>query len=89
MIMENVMRPYLAYPGATLTTFRTKYPSFFEKWLYSFQIGVIFHELGTYIAEKGEDASCREDIINKIKYVRELTDNKENITQTIKIDELT
>jgi hypothetical protein len=85
MIMENVMRPYLAHPGASLTTFRSKYPGFFEKWLYSFQIGSIFHELGTYIAEKGEDASLREDITNKIKYVRELIDNKENITQTIRI----
>lgn len=43
MIMENVMRPYLGHPGATATTFRSKYPGFFEKWLYSFQIGAIFH----------------------------------------------
>jgi hypothetical protein len=53
LIMENIMRPYLSHPNSTLTTFKTKYPGFFEKWIYSFQIGVIFNELGTYISEKG------------------------------------
>lgn len=89
MIMENIMRPYLSHPNSTLTPFRGKYPGFFEKWIYSFQIGAILGELGGYIAEKGEDETCRVDIINKIKLVKELLDNRDNISKTITIEELT
>lgn len=53
MIMENIMRPYISHPNSSLTSFRNKYPGFFEKWVYSFQIGAIFAELGSYIGEKG------------------------------------
>lgn len=85
MIMETIMKPYLQQPNATLTTFRNKYPGFFQKWIYSFQIANIFQELAAYISERGEDDNYREDIINKIKLVRDLIDNKENIKTTMKI----
>ena len=70
------MRPYISHANSSLTSFRNKYPGFFQKWVYSFQIGAIFAELGSYIGEKGEDEEYREDIINKIKYVSGLIDNK-------------
>jgi hypothetical protein len=88
MIMEKIMKPYINFPNSSLQRFKSKYPRFFEKWIYSFQIGAIFIELGSYIAERGEDESCREDIINKIKMVRELIDNKANIVTVTKAEDL-
>ena len=42
MIMEHVIKPWISHPNSSSTEVKNKYPGFFEKWIYSFQIGSIF-----------------------------------------------
>ena len=77
--MQKIMRPYLRQPNSSKSKFKTKYPCFFEKWIYSFQISELFNELSSYIAEKGNDSAFAEDIVDKIKLLTLFLDNKDNI----------
>lgn len=42
LIMEKIMRPYLRRPNSSNTKFKTKYPCFFQKWIYTYQLPEIF-----------------------------------------------
>lgn len=47
--MEKILVPYIKFPNSSKTKFRNKYPGFFKKWIYSFQIDRLFEVLGVYI----------------------------------------
>lgn len=38
LIFNKIMRQYIATPNSSQTKFRTKYPCFFQKWIYTFQL---------------------------------------------------
>ena len=38
LIYQKIMAPYIREPNSSLGKFKNKYPGFFQKWLYSFQI---------------------------------------------------
>lgn len=48
-VMEKILIPYIKFPNSSKTKFKNKYPGFFQKWLYSFQIDRLFEVLGIYI----------------------------------------
>jgi hypothetical protein len=63
LIMEKIMKPYLRFPNSSVTKFKSKYPGFFQKWIYSFQIPELFLELGGFIGENGADELYTKDIV--------------------------
>lgn len=71
LIMDKLMRPYLRTPRSSATKFKTKYPCFFQKWIYTYHLPELFLELGTFIAEYGVDPECTKDGVEKIKLLGE------------------
>jgi len=53
--MDKIMQSYIRHPNSSVTKFRNKYPAFFNPWIYSFQIGQLFEELGNFISNNAED----------------------------------
>lgn len=63
LIMEKIMTPYLRDATSSKSKFKTKYPGFFQKWIYSYQIPELFEELGRLISENGSNAEFTKDAV--------------------------
>ena len=50
LIMEKIMKPFLSTVNSSAGGFKAKYPAFFQKHVYSFQIGGVFEGLGSFIS---------------------------------------
>ena len=89
LIMEKIMTPYLRNPDGSNSKFKSKYPGFFQRWIYSYQIGELFEELGELIGEHGSRAECTKDAVEKIKMLSEFLDNQESVEKSIGVEQLT
>ena len=49
LIFSKILAPYIRHPNSSQGKFKNKYPGFFQKWLYSFQIAGVLGELGGYL----------------------------------------
>lgn len=72
------MRPYLRTPNSSATKFKTKYPCFFQKWIYVYHLPDLFHEIGAFIAEHGADPLCTKDAVEKVRLLGDFMEGLEN-----------
>lgn len=89
LILQKIMTPYLRDPTSSSSKFRTKYPGFFQRWIYSYQMAELFEELGGLIGEHGSKAECTKDAVEKIKMLGEFLDHKESVEKCLGVDQLT
>lgn len=82
------MNPFLSSPKEVVSIFKDKYPAFFNKWIYSFQIVELMTNLKNHIEKREEDASFKQDILYKINIVHGICDNKESIDKNISKESL-
>ncbi len=68
------MKPYLSHPNSTTTKFKSKYPGFFQKWIYYYEIPQLFQELGSFISQYGSDPLYSKDSVDKIKLLGDFLD---------------
>lgn len=89
LIMEKIMTPYLRNPDSSNSKFRTKYPGFFQRWIYSYQIPELFEELGRLIGEEGGRAESTRDAVEKIRMLGEFLESKESVEKCLGVEQLT
>jgi hypothetical protein len=83
------MKPYLRHPNSTATKFRSKYPGFFQRWIYVYHLGELFQELGSFISEYGSDPLYSKDSVEKIKLLSGFLEDKEISPKYIAVEQLT
>ena len=87
LIFQKIMTPYLRDPNSLDSKFKTKYPGFFQHWIYSYQIPELFEELGGLIGEHGSRQECSKDAVEKM--LGEFLDNKESVEKCLGVEQLT
>lgn len=74
--MYRIMVPFIKTHKDQLPNFHKKYPGFFKKWVYSFQVVELMGLLRDHIQENADKKEYKEDILFKIEVVYDILQNK-------------